>query len=229
MSLIYGVESKASANTLLTNGYCLYDWVMRKSCYPSFWGRSLVGEGSITLDEIEFLKSKKCKIALIVRDLSEERISSNRADDDVLRIIEAAKTLGVPSNRGIALFAEIPSTWSVNHNWMISYSRGLLKNGYMPGFIGNTDSSKNFNFGRQCSHYVQATKKEKQLNAVYWSMEPTYKFNPEVWAPYAPSELLPRDMHLWRYGNIKFHKIYVNKSYARNSSIINCCWSGGEA
>lgn len=27
----------------------------------------------------------------------------------------------------------------------------------IPGFIGNTDSSKNFNFDRQCSHYVQAT------------------------------------------------------------------------
>lgn len=32
-----------------------------------------------------------------------------------------------------------------------------LKNGYTPAFIGHTDSSKNFNFDRQCSHYVQAT------------------------------------------------------------------------
>lgn len=225
MSLIYGVESKTPANTRLTNGYNLYDWVMRKSCYPSFWGRSLNGEGAITDSELDFLKRRYCKIALIVRDLTEAGISCNNANDDSLKAVEAAKALGVPQNKGIALFAEINPDWSVNHNWMIGYARHLLDSGYIPGFIGNTDSSKNFNFGRQCSHYVQATRGENQLQAIYWSTEPKYDFEPEAWAPYAPSELLPKDMHLWQYGTVDFHRIHTNKCYARDNIVMKCFWS----
>lgn len=225
MSLIYGVESTKSANSKLTNGYTLYDWVMRKSCYPSFWGRSLNGKDAITQEEIKFLKNKSCKIALILRDLKEKTISGNNAIDDALTAIEAARLIGVPRNKGIVLFAEITANYSVNHNWMLGYSRNILNNGYLPGFIGNTDSSKNFNFGRQCSHYVQATRDENQLNTVYWSMEPKYDFDPEVWIPYAPSELLPNEMHLWQYGIINFHSINVNKCYARDDSIMKYCWN----
>lgn len=225
MSLVYGVDSRVPASTRLTNGYNLYEWVMRMSCFPSFWGRSLTGDGAITSEEIEFLKRKKCKIALIVRDLIEEIISSNNAEKDSQRVIEIAKNLGVPQEQGIALFAEIPSHWSVNHNWMIDYANNLLNSGYIPGFIGNTDSSKNFNFGRQCSHYVQATRKNDQLHAVYCSTEPKYKFEPESWAPYAPSQLLPNDIHLWQYGKIKFHSLKVNKCYARDEAVTKCFWS----
>ena len=224
MALIYGAESKIPANTRLTNGYHLYDWVMRKSCFPSFWGRTLTGEGALTISEIDFFKKKHCSIALIARDFTEENISSNNAVDDVLKTIEAAKRLGVPRNKSIALFAEIPETWSVNHNWMLCYAKNLLNNGYIPGFIGNTDSSKNFNFGRQCSHYVQATRGENQLHTIYWAMEPKYSFDPEVWGPYAPSELLPQDMHLWQYGTVDFHHIQVHKCYARDQSVLNAFW-----
>lgn len=222
MSLIYGVDSTMPANTLLTNGYNLYEWVMRQSCFPSFWGRSLNGEGAITLSEIEFLKSKNCKIAFIIRDLTEGDITGNDDIDCAFKAVEAAKAIGIPQNQGIALFADIHPDWSVNHNWMICFASNLLNNGYIPGFIGNTDSSKNFNFGRQCSHYVQATRHLDQFHAVYWSTEPKYEFDPETWVSYAPSELLPQDMHMWQYGRIKFHSIYANKNYARDNSIMNC-------
>ncbi len=218
MSLIYGVESTMPSNTLLTNGYSLFEWVMRKSCYPSFWGRSLTGEGTVTQEEIDFLKSKNCKIALIIRDLTEAEISGNDGTQTAMKAIEAAKAMGVPQNAGTALFAYIKPDWSVNHNWMMSFAANLVNNGYIPGFIGNTDSSKNFNFDRQCSHYVQATRNANQFNALYWSAEPKYDFDPEAWAPYAPSELLPNDMHLWSYGTIDFHDIHVNKIYAQSES-----------
>ena len=167
MSIIYGADSKYPSNQKLTNGFLLYDWVVRKSCYPSFWGRSITGEGVITQEEIEFLKSRNCKIACMLRDLNEPEISSNDGVNDALEAAMAAKALGVPENSGIALFADIPTDWSVNHNWMISFASTLLNNGYIPGFVGNTDSSKNFNFGRQCSHYVQATRANEQLYAMY--------------------------------------------------------------
>lgn len=228
MSLIYGVDSKFPANTRLTNGYLLYDWIMRKSCYPSFWGRSITGESVIAKEEMEYLKSKNCKIACILRDFSETVISSNNGTDDALKAIEAAKNLGIPQNKGIALFADIPSDWSINHNWMIGFASNVLNNGYIPGFMGNTDSSKNFNFGRQCSHYVQATRDIDQFKAIYWAKEPKYDFDPEIWAPYAPSELLPHDMHLWQYGEIEFHAITADKSYVRDETVTACFWDLGK-
>ena len=226
MKLVFGADSKVPADTPLTNGYNLYEWVMRKSCYPSFWGRNISGKGALNEKEVEFLRKKKCKIPLIFSEFTEIEIAGNKGGDTALRAISAAKKLGIPEKGGIALFAEIPFDWSVNHNWMISYARALISHGYRPGFIGNTDSSKNFNFGRQCSHYVQATRKENQLETVYWSTEPKYGFDPEVWATYAPSQLLPKDMHLWRYGSVDFHSVLANKCYTRDSSIIDCFWDG---
>lgn len=220
MSMIYGVNSIKPANMRLTNGYTLYDWVMRMGCFPSFWGRSLTGEGRIEQSEIEFLKNKNCNIALVLRDLTEAEVSANDGIRSAIKAIEAAKKLGVPQNRGIALFAYIKPEWSVNHNWMISFASNLKNGGYIPGFIGNTDSSTNFNFDRQCSHYVQATKNANQLGAVYWSLAPKYKFDPEKWATYAPSELLPKDMHLWSYGTVDFHSIHAEKAYARDERIM---------
>ena len=220
MSLVYGVDSIMPANTRLTNGYLLYDWVMRKSCFPSFWGRSLTGDGVITQPEIEFLQSKNCKIAFILRDFSESEISGIDGSESAVRAITAAKKIGIPKNKGIALFAEIKSEFSVNHNWMISFAYNLANNGYVPGFIGNTDSSKNFNFDRQCSHYVQATRKVNEYNAVYWSTEPKYTFNPNIWAPYAPSEQLPKDMDLWQFGTIDFHSVHANKNYAHSTAVM---------
>ena len=132
--------------------------------------------------------------------------------------------MNIANGKKIAIFAEINPNWSINHNWMISFAQTLSVNGYIPAFIANTDSSKNFNFGRQCSHYVQATRDEDQLHTIYWAMEPKYSFDPEVWAPYAPSELLPRDMHLWQYGIVDFHGIHVHRCYARDKSVLNTFW-----
>lgn len=226
MSLVYGVDSKTPANTKLTNGYTLYDWVMRKSCFPSFWARNISGEDSLKPTEIEFLMEKNCKIGCIFDDLKEEIISTRNGKDDAARAIEAAKNLGIPQNKGIAIFADIPSDWAVNHNWMMPFAKLILANGYIPGFIGNTDSSKNFNFDRECSHYIQGTKGAHELYAVYWAKEPKYNFNPEVWAPYAPSEILPKDIKLWQYGDIAFHNITVNKSYMRNADFMKFFWQG---
>ena len=222
--MIYGVDSIMPANTKLTNGYLLYDWVMRKSCFPSFWGRSISGAGAINKEEIDFLRSKNCKIVCTIRNLNEVEISGNDGTNDANKAIQAAQSIGVPKDKEIALFAEIPSDWSVNHNWMIGFANTVISNGYIPGFIGNTDSSKNFNFGRQCSHYVQATRGAKDFKTLYWSTEPKYDFDPDIWASFAPSELLPTDMDLWRYGSIQFHSINVNKDYLQEKSIMKHFW-----
>lgn len=224
MGIIFGVDSKSPANVQLTNGYSLYDWVIRQNSFPDFWGRDLDGEDAITTEEREYLKKKNCKVALIVRNLTEIAVSSVDGTNDALHAVEAAKMKGVPQHNNIALFAEIHSDWSVNHNWMISFAQTVYENGYVPGFIGNTDSSKNFNFDRQCSHYVQATKEAGNFNAVYWATEPQLPEEPREWAPFYPSALQANDIGLWRMGTIGLNDVSANQTYARDESLLNYMW-----
>ena len=69
---------------------------------------------------------------------------------------------------------------------------------------------------------MQATREYNELNAVYWATEPKYDFDPEVWAPFAPSQMLPWNMHIWQYGKVEFHGISANKNYVRDSSVMRC-------
>ena len=197
MKTIFGVCSATPINKKLKNGYTMYDWVKRQKCFPAFCMRTLCGEDKITAEEIEFLKGKDCKIGLVIRDLTETKVSGVNGTEDALKAVEAAKELGAPQNVGIALFAKIKPEWSVNHNWMISFAQVVSANGYVPAFIGNTDSAKNFNFDRQCSHYVQATKDVNYFDALFMATEPKCDGMPTEWAPYCPSALEPENMHLW--------------------------------
>ena len=226
MKMLYGVSGKHPANTKLTNGYDLFNWVMRKSSAPSFWGRNIVGPDRLTKDEAEFLHKNHCGIALIFNGLTEAAVSTKNGIADGLRAVSAAKALGVPANTDIALFAEIGEDWSINHNWMISYANAILDNGYIPGFIANTDSSKNFNFGRQCSHYAEFMKDIARSSTAYWATEPKLENEPIKWAPLCPSQLTPDDMGIWRMGRtIKYGQdISVNTNYIRDEYLNRFIW-----
>ena len=107
MKTIFGVNSATPINKKLKNGYTMYDWVKRQKCFPLFCMRTLCGEDEITAEEIEFLKGKDCKIGLVIRDLTEAKVSGINGTEDAIKAVETAKELGVPQNEGIALFAEI--------------------------------------------------------------------------------------------------------------------------
>lgn len=224
MKIVFGVDSATPINKRLKNGYTMYDWIKRQKCFPAFCMRTLSGECQITKDEIDFLRTKKCKIGLVIRDLTEARVSASSGTVDALKALEAAKTLGVPQNEGIALFAEIKPEWSVNHNWMISFAQTISTNGYTPAFIGNTDSSKNFNFDRQCSHYVQATRDVAYFGAVFMATEPKCNDMPKEWKPYCPSALEREDIHLWSCAKTVFGEIDVDDVYAKDSTILEKMW-----
>ena len=224
MKTIFGVSSVTPINKKLKNGYTMYDWVKRQKCFPAFCMRTLSGENEITAEEIEFLKSKDCKIGLVIRDLTEAKVSGINGTEDAVKAVESAKELGVPQNEGIALFAEIKPEWSVNHNWMISFARAISANGYVPGFIGNTDSSMNFNFDRQCSHYLQATKDVSYFDAVFMATDPKLDSMPEKWEPYCPSALEPEDISLWTCGTTTFDYIQVEDVYAKDEKVLEKMW-----
>lgn len=224
MKIIFGVSSAKPINKKLKNGYTMYDWVKRQKCFPAFCMRTLRGEDSITAEEIEFLKARNCKIGLVIRDFTEAMVSGVNGAEDAFKAIAAANKLGVPANAGIALFAEIKPEWSVNHNWMISFAQTVSANGYVPGFIGNTDSSKNFNFDRQCSHFVQATKEANHFGTVFMATEPKRNHLPKKWKPYCPSALDPEDMQLWSCGTTVFDLIQVEDVYAKDEKVLENMW-----
>ncbi len=224
MKTIFGVSSATPINKKLKNGYTMYDWVKRQKCFPAFCMRTLCGEGKVTLEEIEFLKAQDCKIGLVIRDLTEAKVSAVNGTEDALKAVEAAKELGVPKNEGIALFAEIKPEWSVNHNWMISFAQTVSASGYVPAFIGNTDSSKNFNFDRQCSHYVEATRDFDCFGVVLMATEPKCDKMPAEWAPYCPSALEPENIALWSCGTTTFDFVRVEDVYAKDEKAIDNLW-----
>ncbi|MBO5097011.1 MAG: hypothetical protein J6B96_01700 [Agathobacter sp.] len=224
MKTKYGINSLTPINQKLKNGYTMYDWAKRKKCFPSFCMRTLSGENKITMEEVEFLKARDCKIGLVLRDLTEVKVSRTNGTEEALLAATAAEKLGVPKNRGIALFAEIKPEWSVNHNWMISFAQTLSEKGYVPAFIGNTDSSKNFNFDRQSSHYVQATESVNHFGAVFMATEPKTDSMPEKWEPYCPSALEPEDMHLWACASTVLGEIEVEDVYAKDEKVIETMW-----
>ena len=224
MKTIFGVNSATPINKKLKNGYTMYDWVKRQKCFPAFCMRTLSGENKINAEEIMFLKEKDCKIGLVIRDLTETKVSTNYGVEEALAAIKVAKELGVPNNHEIALFAEIKPEWSVNHDWMVSFAQTLYDNGYIPGFIGNTDSSKNFNFDRQYSHFMQSTRKYNYYDAVIMATEPKCDKVPEEWAPYCPSEIEPENINLWCCGITTFDFTSVEDVYAKDEKTLENMW-----
>lgn len=224
MKTVFGVNSATPINKKLKNGYTMYDWVMRQKGFPAFCMRTLCGENAITPEEIQFLRDKDCKIGLVIRNLTEAAVSAVNGKQDALKAVEAAKELDVPQKKDVALFAEIKPEWSVNHNWMISFAYTVKANGYVPGFIGNTDSSKNFNFDRQCSHFVQATRDANCFGAVYMATEPKVNGTPKEWTPYCPSALEPEDISLWCCGTTTFDAVQVENVYANDNKVLAMMW-----
>jgi hypothetical protein len=220
MKTFYGVTMETPINKKLKNGHTMFDWIVRKRCYPSFCMRTLCGKEKITKEEIKFLKSKGCKIAFVIRDLTEIEVSGSDASACAARAIKSAFELGLPANKNIALFAQINPDWSINHNWMISFARNLKDKGFVAGFIGNTDSSKNFNFDRQSSHYIQATKSFNYYDAVFMATEPKLKSAPDKWEPYCPSAMKQTDISFWIGADIYFDDIKATDVYARDEKVL---------
>lgn len=224
MATVFGTDSVCPANTKLSNGYDLFGWVMRKRGFPAFWGRSITGESKITEEEVRFLRERKCKIALYLDDLTETGVAGTSGIEDGFRAVEAAKKAGVSEDQGIAIFAVIGENWGVNHNWLLSFASTVVGNGFLPGFLANTDSSKNFSFNRQCGHFLQATNSMENFAVIFGATEPKTEKEAAVWEPYCPSDLEADKIALWQNGTIICGGISANTTYARDESVLAYMW-----
>lgn len=224
MKTLYGVNMNTPINQKLKNGHTMFDWIVRKKGYPAFCLRTLCGKNPIDAEEVAFVRDKGCLIGLVMRDVTEAEVSRMNGDSAAERAALAAAQLGVPQNENNAVFVEIQPEWSVNHNWMLSFAQALLVKGYVAGFIGNTDSNKNFNFDRQCSHYADFSKDMNYFGAVFMATEPKKEDVPVEWVPYCPSSMKQADMSLWACGEVVFDGIVAEDVYARDENALAIMW-----
>ncbi len=224
MKTIYGVKINTPINQKLKNGQTMYDWIVRKNCYPAFCMRTLCGENKVTAKEIDFLKSKHCKIGFVLNGLTEAEVSGANGVGSAEKAMEAVLELGVPANIDVVIFAEIQPKWSVNHNWMISFAQALKIRGFIAGFIGNTDSSQNFNFDRQASHFAEFTENVNYLDAVFMATEPKQTGLLEKWTPYCPSAIRIEDVSFWGCSETCFDEINADNVYAKDEIALANLW-----
>lgn len=174
--IIFGVSSTESANKKLTNGYTVYDWVVRQNCFPSFWGRKILGDNVVTKKEIEFLKERICKLKLIVGDLTEKSVSSSNGYEDASRSIAAADGLASVYLFEAQKFANngIP-TIGINEKNITIISPNkekLLTNWESDGIITNNVSVLD---GENLSYYsyqAMSTKPSDSFSNTYFSQNP---------------------------------------------------------
>ncbi len=220
----WGADSLYPVDSKLDNGYDLYSWVMRKHGFPAFWGRPITGKNKISKEEMEFLRERQCKTAIYFTELTEAVVSASNGTEYALQAVSGAEELGVAAGEGIAIFAVFDREWSINHNWMISFAAAINAGGFVPAFIGNTDSSVNFNFNRQCGHFVRASEEDEYFGAIFGATEPKTGREAAVWTPYYPSDLSAERIALWQNGTVICGSISANTTYAHDESILSYMW-----
>ena len=202
--LLFGVDSKIQADDILQNNISEFEWVVRNKVYPNFWGRNLVGENSLTKQEIDFLHEKGCKIAAIYTSLDAKQ-TEEQGKIVAKKIDVVAMELGIP--QGTAIFLEIGESENVTRDYMRGFAEGLIEEGFTPAFKANTDA--NFGFDREFSRGLQ-TDREIFNKCLVWAVVPslaeyervttTHLIHPDNWIPFAPSGITREDIAIWQYG-----------------------------
>ena len=202
--LLFGINTKIETDDLLQNNITQFEWAVRNKIYPNFVGRNIVGENSLNKEEIKFLHSKGCKIALIYSDESEKK---NEEQGKLLakKIDIRALEFGIPE--GTAIFLEIGDNEQITRDFMKGFAKTLINEGYTPAFKVNTDAK--FAFDREFSRGVQ-TDKDIFKRCLIWAVAPTiaeydgitttHLIHPDNWTPYAPSGITRADIAIWQYG-----------------------------
>lgn len=212
---VFGAKSELPSNTRLSNGYTLFDWVVRQNCFPAFWGRPISGNCCLSKEEIDFLRKRRCGILALFNDFTVSEIATNNGREAAGKAVSAAKRIGIKEGRDVAIFAEIKDGMNVNHNWMLSFAAELRKNGYLSGFLGNTDCSENFNFDSEYSHFVVAGG-----SAICGATRPQTDEHVYKWFPYAPSVISSDEIAFWQNGRKNFKDIQYETVYAKDETFM---------
>lgn len=106
---------------------------------PEFWGRYLTGY-PITADEIALLKEQQIRLLPIYqgttahKDLLSGDVSGQQGAKDAAEAIGIARdTHKIPTNKGIAIYADIEPEYDLSHYWLSAWINELTAAGYVAG------------------------------------------------------------------------------------------------
>ena len=220
--LLFGVDSKGESHVVLQNNLSEFEWVVRNKLYPNFWGRNINGDNALTKEEITFIHEQGTKIAPIF-SMSEGKETEAQGLEESAKAATLAVELNIPM--GTTIFLEVPETENVTTEFMRGYIHGLLEEGFVPGFMANTDAK--YEFDREFSRGMQ-TDKQSFETALVWATAPslqeyervttTHLIHPDVWVPFAPSGITRNQIAVWQYGK-ECHPIFDDKGKEKTFNI----------
>lgn len=202
--LLFGVDSKVASNDVLQNNLTLFEWVTRNKLYPNFWGRNITGKDRLTKEEIDFLHINGCKVAAIYNEPGLKE-TEQQGYIEAKKIAVTATELGI--RVGSAIFLKIEENANVTTEYMMGYAKGLIFEGYTPGFMANTDAKYSFDF-----EFSRGMQSDEELfsKCIIWAVSPSLKeyerittshlIHPDNWAAHAPSGITRNDIAVWQYG-----------------------------
>ncbi len=213
-TLLLGVDSCVRAYEILQNNLTEYEWVEKNKIPPNFWGRNINGKNALTIDEIEFLHSKACKVAAIYNS-DGEMITEEQGREEAEKAVSVALELNIPMES--AIFLEVDDNKKITRDYIKGFAEKLMEEGFVSGFKANTDAA--YMFDREYSRGLQ-TDKDIFRAILVWATAPTIEeydnittthlIHPDNWVPFAPSGIIRKDIAVWQYGK-DCHPIYDNK------------------
>lgn len=227
LQLTFGVDTDTASDTVLQNGLSKLHWICRNQRLPHFWGRHINGEEALTLDEISYIHSLCCRIAVMYSHSDPTNMDSyDQGAADAKDAIAICKNLHIST--GKAIFMQVDKLSNITNDYMLSYAKTLLENDYIPGFYANTDAF--YDFSHQFARGYQA-EPEVFEQCLIWATAPnlpefyqtgdTHIPIPDYWGPYCPSCFTADKISIWQYGEdcYPIHN-YLDKLCSFNINLI---------
>ena len=206
------MNSKVKACEILQNNLTEYEWVEKNKIPPNFWGRNINGENALSIEEIEFLHYKACKVAAIYNP-ENEMITEAQGRAEAEKAVSVALELNIPMES--AIFLEVDNK-KITRDYIKGFAEKLMEEGFVSGFKANTDAA--YIFDREYSRGLQ-TDEDVFRAILVWATAPsieeydnittTHLIHPDNWVPFAPSGITRKDIAVWQYGK-DCHPIYDN-------------------
>ena len=130
----FGVDSSGAVNRLLST-------VVNALTKPAFWGRYITGY-TVSSAELTFLGANGIKLLPIYQATTAHPSSlqtTSQGQSDAHAAMSAATQSGIPSHKGIAIYADIERGYGVTAAWLSAWTNTVLSGGFVPAVYCATD------------------------------------------------------------------------------------------
>jgi hypothetical protein len=130
----FGVDSTSAVNRLLST-------VVAALKKPAFWGRYVTGF-PVTAAELTFLGANGIKLLPVYQATTahpQALQTASQGQSDAHAAMSAATGCGIPSHRGIALYADIERGYGVTAAWLSAWTDTVQSGGFVPAVYCASD------------------------------------------------------------------------------------------